>query len=105
MGDVIQVALKHMTQTPPSLCARVPGLLPEIERVIFQALNKDPAARFSSVLEFVERLKEACEQHPPLPGRTQPVFSFDTLIQGQGHTPVIPAVPVPPQRARPSIQH
>jgi WD40 repeat protein len=48
--------------TPPPLRNLVPTLSPDVERVILQALAKDPKFRFSSVEAFANALENACQR-------------------------------------------
>ncbi len=68
-GSAMEIAIQHSIATPPSLCAKVPGLSPEIEQVIMKALAKDPRARYANVIAFARALKEASQPAPP-PGTT-----------------------------------
>ncbi len=52
----VSVALKHMQDPPPSILAQRPDTPPELERIIFKALEKSPANRFASMQEMAEAL-------------------------------------------------
>jgi eukaryotic-like serine/threonine-protein kinase len=43
------------------LCDKVPMLSPDVERVVLQALAKDPKLRFKSVAAFANALEKACQ--------------------------------------------
>src|SRR5262249_12703528 len=60
-GSTIQVGTQHVLAPPPSLCERVPGLSPAVERVVFKALAKDRAQRYENVLAFANALQDACK--------------------------------------------
>ncbi len=60
-GTFMEVVSQQVLSAPPSLCAKVPGLSPDIEKVIFRALAKEPTERFETVLAFSEALAEACQ--------------------------------------------
>lgn len=59
-GTFMEVVSQQVLSAPPSLCTKVPGLSPDIEKVIFRALAKEPTERFETVLAFSEALTEAC---------------------------------------------
>lgn len=56
----IEIALQHLSESPPPLQARVPSIPTEVEQVIQKALAKDPRQRFPSILEFANALEQAC---------------------------------------------
>lgn len=59
-GDsAVAVALKHVSEKPPSPRQFVPEVSPALERTVLQALAKDPADRFGSAEEFIEALDGA----------------------------------------------
>jgi serine/threonine protein kinase len=55
-GSLFEVLSQHLYHPPPSLCARLPSLLPAVEDAVFGALAKEPHARFASVQDFAEVL-------------------------------------------------
>jgi hypothetical protein len=55
----------QLSEPPPSLSARVPGLPAAADQVIAKALAKSPAGRYERCLDFAEALLAAC-----LPGAT-----------------------------------
>jgi serine/threonine protein kinase len=65
-GQGVAVFGQHLYQDPPSLCARVPELAPDVEDAVFGALAKDPAQRFATVQDFAIALEEACFATQPL---------------------------------------
>jgi serine/threonine-protein kinase len=50
----------QLSEPPPSLSARVPGLPAAADRVIAKALAKSPADRYERCLDFAEALLAAC---------------------------------------------
>jgi len=62
-GSEIAVCVQHVTAPPPRLRARIPSILPAVERVVLKALEKDPHQRFAHVLEFAFALKQASVEH------------------------------------------
>ncbi len=64
VGTFTEIASQHVLAVPPSLCARVPGLPPEVEQVVFTALAKDPAQRFENITAFAQALRRAYTDLP-----------------------------------------
>lgn len=62
-GKAIDIMIQHRLDEPPSICARNPAIPVAVERVLFQALAKDPAKRFASVDAFATALQKAYS-HP-----------------------------------------
>ncbi len=60
-GSVEEIPSQHLYDPPPPLCARVPGLSPAIEAVVFRALAKDPQQRYPSVRAFADALLAVLE--------------------------------------------
>src|SRR5437016_6476157 len=58
-GSDAKILYQHLSLQPPGLSAKNPDLRPDVEAVMFRALAKDPADRFSSVSTFAEALEEA----------------------------------------------
>jgi len=58
-GSFVEVASQHVLSAPPPLSERIPGISPEIERVVFTALAKNPLERFASVQSFARALAQA----------------------------------------------
>ncbi|GHO58420.1 serine/threonine protein kinase [Ktedonobacter robiniae] len=59
-GSFMEVIKQQESAPPPPLDAS-PGLPPGINAVLSRALNKDPAARFPSMLSFVSALQDAAD--------------------------------------------
>lgn len=64
-GSFAEVASQHLLALPPPLYGNVPGVSPEIERVVFTALAKEPEQRFVSVQAFASALEQACQAASP----------------------------------------
>ena len=60
-GSYIQIGTQHLLVPPPSLCEKVPGLPPDVERVVFKALAKDRAQRYENVTAFANALQDVCK--------------------------------------------
>jgi len=57
-GDnLVVVAMKHVTEHPPSLLEQRPGVPPRLARAVERALEKDPAQRFASMDAFANELR------------------------------------------------
>src|ERR1700722_16514430 len=57
--DVMDVLAAHMSEPPPSLSARRPGLPPELDAVLHRALAKSPSDRYGSCGEFTAAFQRA----------------------------------------------
>ena len=69
-GDsLVQVSAGIVHESPPSPRAIHPEIPPRIEAVCLRALQKDPAARFPTALEFADALSGALSGPPPRSGR------------------------------------
>jgi serine/threonine-protein kinase len=80
----------QLSEPPPSLSARVPGLPAAADRVIAKALAKSPADRYDRCLDFAEALLAACrlEAGGAVAG-----------VAGVPYSPTRAAVPVTPPAA------
>ena len=58
----------HMSEPPPALTSRRPGLPPAVDSVLARALAKPPADRYASCREFADLLREALGFAPYDPG-------------------------------------
>ncbi|GAB6137429.1 Stk1 family PASTA domain-containing Ser/Thr kinase [Halanaerobaculum tunisiense] len=54
----VSIALKHMEEDPISPRDKIPTLPLELEKIILQAIAKEPAERYNSVAEMLRDLKE-----------------------------------------------
>jgi serine/threonine-protein kinase len=62
-GDnLVVVAMKHVTEHPPSLLDERPDVSPRLARAIEHALEKDPARRFPSMDAFANELRRCREE-------------------------------------------
>jgi predicted ATPase/DNA-binding NarL/FixJ family response regulator len=60
-GSPIEMAMQHLSMSPPSLREQVPDLSPAIEQVVLQALAKEPEQRFTRVQDFATALELAAQ--------------------------------------------
>jgi serine/threonine protein kinase len=66
-GTLFELLGQHMHAPPPPLRGKVPGVSPEVERVVLRALEKEPQKRFASVQEFAVSIEEAYKKELALP--------------------------------------
>src|SRR5450631_3193328 len=57
----IEIAMKHLSDPPPSLRSQLPLLPPFVDQVVLHALSKDPQQRFASVRAFATALEQAAQ--------------------------------------------
>lgn len=76
------VISQHLQDPPPSLQKKNPTLSPQIEKVVLQALEKDPHKRFTDIRAFAHALEQVFQQTA---------------------TPIHPIVAVPPKGNAPTI--
>lgn len=109
-GSLGEVAAQHVNVPPPPLGERVPGLPPALEEVVMKALAKDPAQRYSSVMDFAYafastlqpqplRLFSFSDNHNTPPGDQQSPFAPTMLAKPA--TP--PAIPIERRERKPTI--
>ncbi len=61
VGTPEEIAIKHLTIEPSSLCQKLPGFSPHVDQIILKALTKDPKARFVTVQAFAIALEQAMQ--------------------------------------------
>lgn len=59
--SAVTIALKHVSEPPPSPSAFDPSVPPELETIVLWALEKDPAHRPQDADAFIQALEEARE--------------------------------------------
>jgi WD40 repeat protein len=91
----IEIALQHLSESPPPLQARVPSITTAVEQVIQKALAKDPRQRFPSILEFANTLEQACppDMQALLSASPQPINTQEDLSGGVT-MPLVPDQPI-----------
>lgn len=57
--SAMAVAMKHLTDPPPPPSRINPSLSPQVDRVVIQALDKDPKKRFNTCAELLRALDKA----------------------------------------------
>jgi serine/threonine-protein kinase len=94
-GDnLVAVAMKHVTEHPPSLLDRRADIPPRVAQAVERALEKDPEQRFASMDAFANELRR-CRDELGEPETER------TLIRG---TPVV-AAPRPARKPRVRRRH
>jgi predicted ATPase/class 3 adenylate cyclase/DNA-binding CsgD family transcriptional regulator len=84
LGPLLEVAVQHVSASPPSLREQVPDLSPAIEEVVLRALAKEPEQRFARMQDFTIALEHA--SRPVVSPRLTPVLAPENGIE-TGHRP------------------
>jgi len=73
-ASAMSVALKHISEVPPSLSVVNPKISSRVERVVMRALDKSVQRRFITCLDFVQELQFAFDTESDwvLPSRQRP---------------------------------
>jgi hypothetical protein len=100
LGDTpIEIAMRQISDDPPSLCQRIPALPSPVEQIIFKALAKDSAHRFPDILAFSSALEQWDQAQQDTfyhsPSLPMPQKIGASLSQ-QSLPPVVPANPQKP---------
>lgn len=66
-GTPAEIITQHISAAPPPLHKRLPTIPPELEKVMFRALEKDPHRRYGSMQEFASAFALAHQEQPTLP--------------------------------------
>ncbi len=88
-GSFVELASQHLLTPPPALREKNAGASPDVERVVFTALAKEPAQRFGSIKDFALALAHASQATASTrlsPGQLQ----ADPLH----HQPIVPTAAV-----------
>lgn len=88
-GDPLNMAMQHMSETPPSPRELRPELSPALEAVLLQSLAKEPEKRYATGALLVEALRRAMAVGQPAVG--QPLAVQPTRTAAGPMTP--PAAP------------
>ena len=81
------ILLKHLTEQPPSLRARVPSVSIELESLIMRLLAKDPTARYPSALVLRDQI-ERMRSGVPLQVSAQIPANSTSVIAGSSKIPL-----------------
>jgi serine/threonine-protein kinase len=102
LGDLL---LKHMTEPPRPLRELAPSVPESVEHAVLRALEKDPAQRYASVVDFVRDLgapitsvlvasrSSELPTPPTTAGRAAAVGSIDTIGGASGEAVSSPPAP------------
>ena len=108
-GSFTEIASQHLFVPPPSLHEKVPTISPDVEQVVFTALEKEPQKRFASIQAFATALAQASRAVPVFPVASPtlppsiPHLSEEPVIQNaaSSHTDL----PLPSRTQLPSPLH
>ena len=92
--SAVSIALKHLSEAPPSLSRFRPDVHPALEAVVMAALAKDPAQRWQSADDFVNGLEAARAQMDAGAGDEQAFAALAPI-------PVPASTPAPEAEASP----
>jgi serine/threonine-protein kinase len=102
----VEVALKHVNETPRPPSAYVPGIPRELDQIVLRAMAKDPIDRYRSADDFAEDLRRVLAGLPVAPETTD--AATQVLTGGTAATQVLstpprpaPRPPAPPRRPPP----
>ncbi|MGI9036571.1 MAG: protein kinase domain-containing protein [Pyrinomonadaceae bacterium] len=59
VGDMMQLVMQKIMQTPPPLSSLRSDIPPEVERAVMRALERDPANRPATVADWISELEKA----------------------------------------------
>ena len=94
-SDVMDVLQKVVTVPAPPIERFAPHVSPLVGAVLKRGLEKDPEARYATVLDFASAFSAACENSLPLPVAETPGSSYPV----PGFGPTTPAPPMQPMQA------
>jgi len=97
--DLLEVLQKVVSASAPPIERFAPHVSPLIGAVLKRGLEKDPAARYATVLDFASAFSAACDQSLPTPA-SEALGSART-VPASG--PTSPAPPLRPTPAEPVI--
>jgi serine/threonine protein kinase len=85
-GQLTDVITAHLSESPPAVSSRVHGLPLALDPVIARALSKDPAARYSTCLEFMQAVAGALRKPiAPMPRHSVPRAVVQLDVDWQAH--------------------
>jgi serine/threonine protein kinase len=101
------VLLAHLSEPPPSLVARRPGLPAAADRVLARALAKVPEKRYPTCAEFADALREALgltsyASFGPAPDRAAPPATMPSGFYSSAGTSTMDSVPNGAKTVRPA---
>lgn len=103
------IEVGHCQKAPPALCAIVPEIDPELERIVSRLLEKERERRYQSARELLDDLRHSYRMETEI--RLQPVIDRPDLASAIGEAPggpggageeAAPAAPPAPPASTPS---
>lgn len=100
-GSPVEVMRRHAHVPPPSLRQKAPMISPGIEEILFTALAKDPAKRFTNITAFINALEQVQRASPvarparPVAPPTQMIAPVSRPIQAAPPMAPIPSHQIP----------
>ncbi|WP_233601475.1 serine/threonine-protein kinase [Corallococcus sp. AB038B] len=95
-GDNVQVMFAHVEQVPPRVSSRVEGIPPELDELVFQLMEKEPAKRPATATAV--RMKLRGMARPPVPSvSAEPEAAPPPSVESRA-VPQEPTAIVPPGR-------
>ncbi|WP_375760841.1 serine/threonine-protein kinase [Corallococcus exercitus] len=89
-GENVQVMFAHVEQAPPSPSSKVEGVPPELDALVLQLMEKDPAKRPASAEVVRQRLKALSL------GRSPGTLGLGVPVVMKREEPTSPTAPRPP---------
>jgi serine/threonine protein kinase len=89
----IEIAMKHVRDTPRPLPADIP---PNVRAIVDRALAKDPAARWPTAAAMANVARQAAAALASTAPQPAPVRAAGPVSPPNGHQPLGPSVPGPP---------
>ncbi|HEU5229646.1 MAG TPA: protein kinase [Ktedonobacteraceae bacterium] len=93
--STLALALLHVHEPPPSLALLRADVTPEIDRVIHQALAKEPKGRFQTASTFIKAFAEAVVTAREEAKLASPGKQVKVLPRGKGNASETPHVLIP----------
>jgi predicted ATPase/class 3 adenylate cyclase len=90
-GALSELAVKQILAPPTALAEKVPTLPVMVDRVVLQALAKDPEQRFATVQSFALALEDACSEDASR--QTLKVPNSEDVVQAARIAASIPRLP------------
>lgn len=103
-GSLAELHSLHLYEPPPSLCASIPMLSPNVEHVVMKALAKQPEQRFSTIWDFAQALEQASQQT-----QAAPLFlggngsSHNQVTAYLATPPILPPLPMATPQIMPTV--
>jgi eukaryotic-like serine/threonine-protein kinase len=88
--EVAAMIWAHMSEPPPALTSRCPGLPPAVDGVLTRALAKPPGDRYASCREFADSLREALGLAPYDSGSSATRQAGHPVPSPAQHPPTVP---------------